>query len=278
VTKKQPLVTLLLALSLTLTSCNTSAKGVNNSEIMAGDAIHQRILSEYYVYTETRVTEYVQSVGVKISDVANREMGYEFIVLYSDKMFTASAPGGRVYITTALLAFLENEAELAGVLAHEVGQLQYRDPEFSTTRKVAEGLHQVSAVAAPFFGIFGVVAILGTAGFHAASSVEKTKQDRVEFADKVALFKLVDAGYDPQGLLDFIYRLTELGPASITSIMDYYWSRPVNVERVEKLKLNFKKLPLENREFHSHRKRYLTRIKPVLTIYETPQAPLYTSI
>jgi len=278
VTKKQPLITLLLIFSLILTSCTTSAKGVNKSELVAGNEIHQRMLSEYYVYTEAKVIEYVQSVGVQISDVADREMGYEFIVLYSDKIFTASAPGGRIYITTAMLAFLENEAELAGVLAHEIGQLQYRDPEFSTTRKVAEGLSQVSAIAAPFFGIFGAIAILGTSGVHAASSIEKTKQDRVEFADKVALSKLVAAGYDPQGLLDFIYRLTELGPNSIRGIMDYYWSRPVNIERVEKLKSNFKKLPLENREFHSHRKRYLTRMKPILAMYETAKAPLYRPI
>jgi len=263
------LASLLLIFCVTTTSC-AAPKKANKAERLAGSEIHQRILSEYYVYTEVGVNEYVEEIGQKISQEASRQIPYDFIVLYSDKIFATSAPGGRVYVTTALLAFLENEAELAGVLAHEIGQLQYQHPDLSTKRKVANGVYQATTLAAPFFGIFGMFAMLGTTGLNAVASLEKTKQGRVEYADRIALNKMLDAGYDPQGLLDFIYRLVNTRPEFTYRIMDYYWSRPVNLDRIKKIKQTFRKLPLEGKNFTTNRVRFLERMKPVISMYDSP--------
>jgi len=246
-----------------------AAKGPNTDELATGDRIHQQILAEHYIYTETEVNQYVSDVGEKISRVSGRtDLNYDFIIIYDDKIYSTAGPDGRIYITTGLLAFLENEAELAGVLAHEIGQVQYRHPQFSLIRKSSKVLHQAANIAGPFFGSFGALAMVGTAGFHAASSYEKSKLSRVITADKLALNYALRAGYDPQGLLDFLYRIIDMKPVNMYRIVDYYSNRPISVKRFTKLKSAFRKLPLSGRSFITNRERFLKEIKPVREMYK----------
>ncbi len=111
--------------------------GMMTEEKQIGEQIHQTIMSSFYPYTEPRANEYIGKIGGDLSKQAARnELDYRFIVLYSDKIYATSSPGGYVYITTGMIYFLGNEAELAAVLAHEIAQLQYKDPKVSVGRKV----------------------------------------------------------------------------------------------------------------------------------------------
>jgi len=181
-----------------------------------GAKIHQKILSQFYLYTEATVNKYVREIGAKIAKVADRkELEYRFTVLYDDNIFATSAPGGHVYVTTGVLNFLENESELAGVLAHEIGQLQYVEPYFRMSKKVVDVLYQLTLIAAPFFGAIGALAAIGMTGVNVAANYEKSRKSRVFEADELALNYMLDAGYDPQGLLDVVYRLSGIKDLSL---------------------------------------------------------------
>ena len=239
-------------------------------EISVGQKIHQEILSSYYTYTKPDVVSYVDEVGEALASRAKRKLPYRFTILYNDKVYAASAPGGFIYITTGMMNFLDNEAELAAILAHEIAELQYRDPAFSKMRKVVSDFAQTGATVAPAFGQIGMLAVLGFVMIHAVSSVNgKRPEDKIRDADRLAMQYLADTGYDPQSLLDVLEKFTNSDPKVVPLFTDYFETRPITEDRIADLQKGFSKLSLEGRELLTRPKIYQDMTKPVREIYRT---------
>jgi len=174
-----------------------------SSENDIGEAIHQEIVQMIPVHHNIVVETYVDKIGHRIASVADRkDLNYRFVVLEDDRIYATSAPGGYVYITTGFFNLVENESELAAILAHEVGALQYRDPRASQLKKTIQFLTQIGAIVAPAFGGIGSLATIGLTGISASISRIKPKTSRLYDADKYALDHLPKLGiYQPQGNL-----------------------------------------------------------------------------
>lgn len=267
-----------MAVSLICSGCASSPKdkdkdsvgSISSSEqkeMELGNSIHQEILSTFYLYTEPNLNQYAQSIAEKIYSQAKRKLPYQITILVSEKIYAASAPGGYIYITTGFLNFLENESEFAAAIAHEVGQLQYQNPQFSHKKKAMEALEIVAALTAGFLGPLGALAFLGVRGISMLTVSEKTKSGRAIDADKLALSYLVKAGYDPQSLFDILTRLSETDKSDMDEIFDYYTSRPISVKRVRKLEKQFKKLDLKDRDLQVHRQEFLEATKGVREMF-----------
>jgi len=241
-----------------------------NREIQAGRQIHQQITSTYRTYTEPRLVGYVTRVGRTITRVSGRkDLPYLFTVLYDDRLYATSAPGGFIYVTTGFLSFMENESELASVLAHEVAELQFRDSMHTAGRRAVQTIAQAGAIAAPFFGVFGVLIAGGLVALNAVAEASvPSADDRVIKADQKALSYLVAAGHDPQGYLDLMGRLVNSNAYWSPYLYDYSTSRPLTMTRYQSVIDDFKKLPLEDRTFSVHRDRYLAMTQGVREIYQ----------
>ena len=123
---------LLLAVSA-LSACTTSpATGKLvpsfNSQLgekRIGKREHPRIVEQFGgVYKDTKVAAYVQALGNRLAAASELpEIRWTFTVLNSDEVNAFAIPGGFVYVTRGLMALAENEAELAGVIAHEIGHV-----------------------------------------------------------------------------------------------------------------------------------------------------------
>lgn len=235
-----------------------------------GRQIHQAIVSSFRTYTEPRLTGYVNRVGRSVARAAERqELHYQFTVLYDDRVYAAEAPGGYVYLTTGFLNFLQNESEFAGVLAHEIAELQYRDPQFSVPRQAIRLAAQGGAIAAPLFGPFGTLAAGGLVLLNALiESRIATPEGRVEKADHLALQYLAQTRLDPQGYLDLLSRFLNRNPEWTPYYYDYLQSRPVTLKRFRAVLGEFEKLPLEGKTLTVNRGRYLEMTKGVREIYQ----------
>jgi len=98
-----------------------------DSEIAIGRTNHPKIIEQYGRYNDESVQAYVQSVGEKLASVSHRpELVYRFTVLDSPVINAFALPGGYIYITRGLMAYLNSEAELAAVLGHEIGHVTAR--------------------------------------------------------------------------------------------------------------------------------------------------------
>lgn len=239
-------------------------------EIEMGRQIHQAIVSSFRVYTEPRVVGYVTRIGNSIARKANRQdFPYRFTVLYDDRIYATEAPGGFVYVTTGFLNFLQNESELAAVLAHEIGELQYRDPRFSNMRRVSNWAATAGAVVGPLLGPVGMLSATGLVLLNAwGESRIATPEERVLLADREALYYLVKANHDPQGYMDLLSRFLNTRQDWAPYCYDYLSSRPVTLDRYQKVLDEFEKLPLEEKSFSVHRDRFLAITKGVREIYQ----------
>lgn len=245
-----------------------SASEAIRNEVAIGEKIHREILLSFYPYTEPRAVKYVNEIGKKISVFAERRLPYQFTILYNDKIYATSAPGGFVYLTTGLIYFLNNEAELAGILAHEIGQLQYRDPRLSKGHQILDSITRGGAMIGPAFGEFGALAILGLAMINAVVDAnELSPEEKLMEADTKAMDYMVQSGYDPQGLIDVLRRVTQVSEELMPYLYDLKQSRPVTQERLEHASNMFLKLPLHGKELSTNYKDYQAITKGIREIY-----------
>ncbi|MDP3920380.1 MAG: M48 family metalloprotease [Candidatus Omnitrophota bacterium] len=275
----QRLLALLLAFTLTTAGCVSGGGGreadvsrglgLSSDEIKVGEKIHAEIISQFYLYTEPSVVDYVEAIKEAVAAQAGRQsFPYRLTLLHHEKIYATSAPGGYLYVTTGMLNFLQNDAELAAVLAHEIGQLQIRDPRLSVGRKMLQTLTRTGAFAAPLFGQFGALAALGLIMLNGVAEAKTfDAEQKLLLADEKALTYMVDAGYDPQGLPDVLYNFLHADKRIIPFFYDYYQSRPITELRMLSVNKVFSELPLADKTFTVNRENYLEAMKGVFEIY-----------
>jgi predicted Zn-dependent protease len=273
---------LFLGCSVLLSGCATTAEydrppaPPKNSHLteeqQTGEMLHQQILATFYPYTDPKVVKYVEDLGHMLASQAKRhDLKYRFTILYSEKIYATSAPGGYVYITTGMLSFLQNEAELAAVLAHEIGEQQTVDRRFAKKRDGAiNAAAQVGSAVGPMFGPLGSLASLGFVLLQAYNeSSYKTPGERLLASDAAAMTYLMNAGYDPEALLDVQEHFLKAGEKMTPYFFDYYQSRPITEERMLALKKAFEKLPLSGKSLITDAVEYQEMTRGVREIYKT---------
>jgi len=169
-----------------------------DQELAMGAQGHKSVLKKYKRYNDPALQAYVNGLGQTLASKSHRNnIKYTFTVLEDPSVNAFALPGGYIYVTTGILAYLNSEGELAGVLGHEIGHVTAR-----------HGARQQS------MGVVG--AILGEI------IASKTKTDRKSInqlshailsgygreheleADKLGAEYLARVGYSPQNMLDVI--------------------------------------------------------------------------
>jgi len=170
--------------------------------------------------TNAPLIEYVNFIGNMVAEASHGyDLGFRFFVLNDDSRESYSTPGGFVFITTGLLKQIESEAELAGILAHEIAHVTLRHglKELANTRNVV-------ASDAAFRELDGSVertdeerkltdSINDELITYRDRMYSMRNQDFEKEADAMALAYMARAGYTPQGLLNVVTRLLNNIPA-----------------------------------------------------------------
>lgn len=177
------------------------------AEARLGAATAQQILSQVPLARDARLQQYVTAVGRQVAAASDRaNIPYRFFVLEQKEANAFATPGGYVFVTTGALRLMKNEAQLAGVLGHEVGHVA-RKHSVAAIRKalVAQGL--ATAMLDP-----DSPQLLQMAAGLAANLVLKGYDRRAELeADHVGAAYASKAGYDPRALGDFLDALAAKG-------------------------------------------------------------------
>lgn len=183
------------------------------SELQAGQKGHQEILKEYRALENPALQAYVNSVGQKLAKSSQRAtLEWHFTVLDSPEVNAFALPGGYVYITRGILAYLNDEAELAGVLGHEIGHVTARHASQRATRQQAAGvgvlLANVLGAVLENKGYSGVgdltnqVSQIGAAGYITSYGREQELQ-----SDQLGAEYLAKNHYDSARMIDVIRML-----------------------------------------------------------------------
>ena len=116
-----------------------------------------QVREEYGIVEKAALQTYVQSIGRKLAAVSHRpSLEWHFTVVDSPVVNAFAIPGGYVYFTRGILAYLNTEAELAGVMGHEIGHVTARHSVQQITRsQLAQIGLGVGSILSPTFGQFG---------------------------------------------------------------------------------------------------------------------------
>ncbi|GAB4304532.1 MAG: hypothetical protein Fur0034_21510 [Desulfuromonadia bacterium] len=192
------------------------SQGDIEQEVEFGREVAARILGRHPLHTDKSIQRYVSRVGALLARNSSRpELTFRFAVIDSNIVNAYSTPGGYVFVTTAALRQMKNEAELAGVLAHEIAHvcerhivrdLDIRGKDTSGISSIAALIGGASDAARVAFAqaVDRAVEILFSEGY--------SRNDERQ-ADEDAVYFTLMAGYDPSGLITLFQRVSETRPA-----------------------------------------------------------------
>jgi len=133
-----PATALLLSAAALLSACGTTVRNpvtgqnertvlTEEAEVVEGSKAHPQIVAEFGRLGDEALQRYVDGIGQKLARESHRaNLKWTFTVLDSPDINAFALPGGYVYITRGLMAYLDSEADLAGVLGHEIGHVTAR--------------------------------------------------------------------------------------------------------------------------------------------------------
>ncbi|MCT7992301.1 M48 family metallopeptidase [Laspinema olomoucense] len=171
-------------------------------EVALGQQINQQILSrQFRRYGNTQINNYVTEVGDRLVAQSERpNLPYTFQVVEDDSINAFATMGGFVYVTTGLLQAMDNEAQLAGVMSHEIGHIVSKH----SIRQMREVI-----IARGLAGAAGVDSNIAVQlGVELALRLPRSRQHEYE-ADRGALAILLNTGYSPLGLVQFFEKLLD---------------------------------------------------------------------
>jgi predicted Zn-dependent protease len=178
-----------------------------SQEIQMGRQAAQQIPEQLGLVEDREITEMVRTLGLQMARASERpELPWEFHVVDSPVVNAFAIPGGFIYLTRGILAHMNTEAELAGVMGHEIGHVTARHSAQQISRSQLAGLGiGLSMVFVPEVRPFGDL-LQGGLGL---LFLKFGRDDETE-ADRLGVRYALDAGYDPRpvaGLFDVLARM-----------------------------------------------------------------------
>jgi beta-barrel assembly-enhancing protease len=196
-----------------------------SDEIRLGQAVSEKVRARYGVVQDPAVHRYVTLVGAVLATSSKRPgLPWTFIVLDTDGVNAFAAPGGFIHITRGALGLLASEAELAGVLAHELTHVTEKHT-INTIKKgkmVQMGASETLGDQSVFSRLAEKTTELVMAGFGRSEELESDREG-LKLANQV--------GYAPNGLGDFLRRLEDRN-RSASEKQGLFASHPEMTERV----------------------------------------------
>ncbi len=181
-----------------------------SAEIAEGKRSHEQVLQEYGVLKNPRVQAYVNGIGQQLARQSQRaNLQWTFTVLDSPEINAFALPGGYVYITRGIMVYLDSEADLAGVIGHEIGHVTARHGAQRATRQQDAGL---GVLAASILGAVLESQGVGGAGrvasdlsqTVAASYISRYGREQELQADGLGAEYLSRIRFDPRNMIDVI--------------------------------------------------------------------------
>jgi len=161
---------------------------------------HQKLIDNIGLYDDPELDAYVRGVGERLleqSGITSPE--FTFTLLDSPDINAFAMPGGFIYVNRGLLAYLDTEAELAGVLAHEIGHITERH---HSRRKTAQATSKVASVSA--YILTGSGDVYDAASMYGAEIISGFGRDMELEADSAGAKYLHQTGYDVDSMLSVI--------------------------------------------------------------------------
>ena len=257
----------LLLILLVLAGCSANSVTGKKELSLYSTADEVEIEETYYPYAQQAeggqykldpaLTEYVASVGQRIADVSDQTLPFEFVILNNSTPNAWTLPGGKIAINRGLLVELENEAELAAVLGHEIVHAAARHGVQKLNRELIVQLILLGVLlAGDDIKHSSYVVGFGGVALHLINQKYSRKKERL--ADYHGTKYMHAAGYDTIAAVTVQEKFVALAEGNENNwLTGLFASHPPSIERLENNKVALDEFPAGGELGHA---RYTNRL------------------
>jgi predicted Zn-dependent protease len=219
-------------------------RGVGNwytveGQVARGRVYAQQIESQIKLVNDPVVTEYVNRIGQNLVRNSDAQVPFTIKVIDSDVVNAMALPGGFFYVNSGLVLAADEEAEMAGVMAHEIAHVAACHYGREMTRA---NLLQMASI--PFIFMGGVI---GYAGYEAASigiplTFFKFSRGFEAEADYLGVEYMYRAGYDPSAFVSFFEKIQAMEKKKPGTLSKAFETHPQTPDRIEKSQEEIRKI------------------------------------
>ncbi len=244
-----------------LSSNDEVAQSDITEEVRFGREVAARIIGRFGLYDKPALTKYVNLVGTVLAMSTSRpELEFHFAVLNTDEINAYAAPGGYIFVTRGALFKMQDEAELAGVLAHEIShvvekhvvkELNIRGSEDSAVSGLARVIGGSTDAARAAFSqaVDQAMDILFKNGYK--------REDEAQ-ADRDSVMFCALAGYEPAGLVHYFERINGI-KGKQTEVLDK--THPSYEARITLLNDTITKEGIDSGSYKNYKDRFTEAMK-----------------
>jgi predicted Zn-dependent protease len=203
-----------------------------DTEIKMGKQYAMMVESSARMIKDPIVTEYVNRIGQNLVRNSDARVPFTIKVIDSDDLNAFALPGGFFYVNSGLILAADDEAELAGVMAHEIAHVAARHATREMTRS-----NYVSMASIPliFVGNYGIYQAANLAlSLALPLTFMKFSRGFEAEADYLGLQYMYKAGYDPQAFISFFEKVKALEKTQPGALAKAFASHPQTPDRIEK--------------------------------------------
>jgi len=212
------------------------ARGMGNwysteSEIEMGKGYASQLEKSTKFITDPVVTEYVNRIGQNLVKNSDAKVPFTIKVIDSDEINAMALPGGFFYVNSGLILNADEEAELAGVMAHEIAHVAAHHAAREQTRLNYAQLGMIPVMI--FVGGWTGYGIYEAAQLAIPITFLKFSRDFEAQADYLGVQYMYRAGYDPQAFVSFFEKIQNLEKRKPGTVSKAFASHPQTPDRIE---------------------------------------------